>query len=202
MESPPETAPRWRALDDHNPLKAPTGLPPTHPPFMHNTLHACRGHVGTVISMGMNDPDARRWNNPLHNASPLGSTPVLSPSVGMEWPKPCPNLSTGLEAQQPERFFAHTQTQPVLPKHCSSGNIRGTAPIRGGGRRLRVAGGERNPARTEWSPTQRPTILKASINQRGGRGWPTHCSSASNIRQCTPSGTEMTRQLASPLRLR
>jgi len=64
IESPPETAPRWRTLDDHNPLKAPIGLPPTHPPFMHNTSHACRGQEGMVFSMGMNESftEARRWN--------------------------------------------------------------------------------------------------------------------------------------------
>jgi hypothetical protein len=52
------------------------------------------------------------------------------------------------------------KTQPVLPKRSSSANIRGTAPIRRGGRRLRVSSGERNPAKMKWSPTQRPTILK------------------------------------------
>jgi hypothetical protein len=73
---------------DQSPLKAPIGLPSTHPYFMHNTSHTCLGQVGTVISMGMNDPDVRRWNK------------SAAQCFADRWVRPQRGLSKGRETTQ------------------------------------------------------------------------------------------------------
>jgi len=107
------------------------------------------------FSMWMNDSEA----NPPPTVGSNSS--AVSPSVGRQLQaKPSPGCRQGLKPGNQNASSPTPDIPLVLPGGCSLANVRGAAPIRGDGRRLRVAGGERNPATMAWPPTQRPTILK------------------------------------------
>jgi hypothetical protein len=103
---------------------------------MDNTSHACRGQEGMVISMGMNNPEARRWNKSAAQcfADRWVHSSAVSPSFGRTFRHRLENrLAEVISDSSNDRNYRVVWSRmEILPTHVAwrpaSPSIKGSNP--------------------------------------------------------------------------